>query len=387
MYQQQQNHIPISEYKIFIENQQKKQHQYTITNKNKLKVVSKTFVIAFIVILLGVYPINNWMVFSTIFAEDGNIITENNRIMKEQKEEQPYNYCILQQDIIDSIAVASSVDDELASTSTNPICSYSNNIVSKKIISLYSSTSANFFFFSFSSPFPNRKKHVHSSIRIEEEIFRSLQQEAERQGISLNSLINKTLKNYIMSEIHFEELGFLLISKDFLRKILAELHDEKILKELGRELGLTVAKEYVEYFFPNGNAITMAQFLKIWFKRFHSFKHRVDSSTINNNNNNNNNNNYKNQDVDVINKDIKDKKEQKEEEDNYLQRQRQEETHSFTLYHDININFSFVLKAILEGLIEPIIKSPVTFKELTANSISFSFSSFLSNKNNEKNYN
>jgi len=358
----------------------KKQHQYTITNKNKLKVVSKTFVIAFIVILLGVYPINNWIVFSTIFAEDGNIITDNNRIMKEQKEEQPYHYCILQQEIIDSIAVASSVDDELASISINPICNYSNNTVSKKIILLYSSTSANSFFFSFSSPFSKSKKFVHSSIRIEEEIFRSLQEEAERQGISLNRLINKTLKNYVTSEIHFEELGFLLISKDFLRKTLAELHDEKILKELGRELGLTVAKEYVDYFFPNVNAITLAQFLDIWFKRFHSFKHRVDSSTINNNNNYN----YKNQDVDVTNKDIKDKKEEKEE-DNYLQRQRQEETHSFTLYHDININFSFVLKAIIEGLIESIIKSPVTFKELTANSISFSFSSFSSNKNNEKN--
>jgi hypothetical protein len=382
MYPQQQNHtIPISEYNIFIENQQEKQHQYPINHKNKLKVVSKTFVIAFIVILLGVYPINNWMVFSTIFAEDGNIINDNNRIMKEQKEEQPYKYCILQQDIIDSIAVASSVDDELASTSINSICNYSNNTVSKKIISLYSSTLANSFFFSFSSPFSKSKKFVHSSIRLEEEIFRSLQKEAERQGISLSSLINKTLKNYIMSDIHFEELGFLLISKDFLRKTLAELHDEKKIKEVGRELGLTVAKEYVDYFFPNVNAITLAQFLKIWFKRFHSFKHRVDGSTINNNNNYND----KNQDVDVIkNKDIKDKKEEKEEEeeDNYLQRQRQEETHSFSLYHDININFSFVLKAILEGLIEPIINSPVTFKELTANSISFSFSSFSSNKNN-----
>lgn len=44
---------------MFIENQQEKQHQYTTNNKNKLKVVSKTFVIASIVILLGVYPINN----------------------------------------------------------------------------------------------------------------------------------------------------------------------------------------------------------------------------------------------------------------------------------------------------------------------------------------
>ena len=44
--------------------------------------------------------------------------------------------------------------------------------------------------------------------------------------------------------MHFEQLGFLLVSKDFLRKIFAELQDEKRLEELGKELGLTVAKEY-----------------------------------------------------------------------------------------------------------------------------------------------
>ena len=60
-----------------------------------------------------------------------------------------------------------------------------------------------------------------------------------------------------------------------------------------------------------------------------------------------------------------------------IEREKQE-THYFTINHDINLNFSMILKAILEGLIEPIIKSPITFKEFTANSISFSFSLLLS---------
>jgi hypothetical protein len=225
-----------------------------------------------------------------------------------------------------------------------------------------------------SSPFSSSsstksKKLVHSSIRIEEEVFNSLQKEAERQGISFNSIINKTLKNYVTSEMHFEQLGFLLVSKDFLRKTFAELQDEKRLEELGNELGFTVAKEYVSYFFPKVDSCTLAQFLDVWFRRFQSYKHRVDITRDTSNNNNNN----KNKDMNVI---VEEGIRKENEEEYQLQRK---EIHYFTVNHDININFSIVLKAILEGLIEPIIKSPVIFKEITSNSISFSYSSSSSN--------
>jgi hypothetical protein len=365
---------------MFSEKLKKKQHKYITNNKNKLKVIAKAFVIASIFILLGVYPINNWIVVSTFSVTE--IKDDNNRIItKQQQQEQSHDYCINQEDMIDNIAIDSDVVVDLASNVINPICNYnsSNNTISKKIIPVYSLPSIYYSssFTSFYSP-SKTKKFVHSSIRIEEEIFQSLQKEAERQGISFSSVINKILKNYVTSEMQFEQLGFILISKDLLRKTFAELHDEKRLEEVGRELGLIVAHEYMTYFFPNVNISTLPQFLEIWFRRFQSFKHRVDISTINNND--------KNEDVDLINKDIKDKKEEKEVVDNYLQRQiqRQEEIHSFALYHEININFSLVLKAELEVLIEPIVKSPVTFKELTANSISFSFSSFSSNTNNKK---
>jgi hypothetical protein len=190
---------------------------------------------------------------------------------------------------------------------------------------------------------PKNKKIVHSSIRIEEGVFDSLQKEAERLGISFNSLINKTLKNYVTSEMYFEQLGFLLVSKDFLRKTFAELQDEKKLAELGRELGLTLAKEYMAYFFPKVDGSTLSEFLNIWFRRFQSYRHTA--NTIKNN------------------EDVPGKT---------------EETNYFTLNHDINVNFSIVLKAILQGLIEPIIKSPVVFKLISSSSISFSYSIFIS---------
>lgn len=231
-----------------------------------------------------------------------------------------------------------------------------NNIISNQLMFSYpllSSSSSS----SFSSS--KNKKLVHSSIRMEEEVFQLLQKEAERQAISFNSLINKTLKNYVKSEMHFEQLGFLLVSKDFLRKIFAELQDEKRLEELGRELGLTVAKEYVSYCFPKVDSCTLVQFLDIWFRRLQSYKHIVDTSRV--------------KDINVIIEEGIGK--ENEEEDQQLQRK---EIHHFTINHDININFSIALKAGLEGLIEPIIKSPIIFKQITSNSISFSFSLFLS---------
>jgi hypothetical protein len=200
------------------------------------------------------------------------------------------------------------------------------------------------------------KKLVHSSIRIEEEVFNLLQEEAARLGISLNSLINKTLKIYVTSEMHFEQLGFLLVSKDFLRKTFAELNDEKRLADLGRELGLTLAKEYVSYFSPRVDGDTLKNFLDIWLRRFQSYSHMINLKHSN-----------------VIIRGNRDEKEV------YPQQQQIEEINYFAVNHEININFSIVLKSILEGLIEPIIKSPVIFKVVTSNSISFSFSLIYDN--------
>ena len=231
-----------------------------------------------------------------------------------------------------------------------------NNIISNQLMFSYPLLSSS----SVSSSSRN-KKLVHSSIRMEEEVFQLLQKEAERQGISVNSLINKTLKNYVKSEMYFEQLGFLLVSKDFLRMTFSGLQDKNRLEELGRELGLTVAKEYVSYFFPKVDGFTLVQFLDIWFRRLQSYKHTVDTSNV--------------KDINAI---IQEGlRKENEEEHQQLQRK---EIHYFIINHDININFSMALKAGLEGLIEPIIKSPVIFKQITSNSISFSISLFLSSE-------
>jgi hypothetical protein len=327
----------------------------TKTTEHKLKVVVQTFAVVFLIVLFGISPMDKEIGIISFFVTDIMVKEDNSKIGIQQQ------YCFNQQSkkesllsIIPVVAYAVKTNMDII----NPICYYFNpTIMSKNLISLYSlppSGSSS----SFSSSSKN-KKLIHSSIRIEENVFNLLQKEAERQGISFNSLINKTLKNYVKSEMHFEQLGFLLVSKDFLRKTFAELQDENRIEEFGKELGLTVAKEYVSYFFPKVDNGTLVQFLDIWFRRLQSYKHIVDTSLL--------------KDMNVITEEgIR-----KENEEEYQQLQRKE-IHYFTVNHDININFSIALKAGLEGLIEPIIKSPIIFKQITSNSISFSFSLILS---------
>jgi predicted HicB family RNase H-like nuclease len=214
------------------------------------------------------------------------------------------------------------------------------------------------------------KKIVHTSIRIEEEVFNSLQREAERQGIAVNGLINKTLKNYVTSEMYFEQLGFILVSKSLLRKIFSYELDERNIVEYGKELGAIASKEYASYFFPEVNINTIIQFLDIWFRRFQLYQHRVENiSVVSSGVGGYGKEKDDGDTITTINK----KNDKGELAIPETQRQQQRQRHLFTLIHDINMNFSILVKGMLEGLVEPIIKSPIYIREITVSSISFSF--------------
>lgn len=183
----------------------------------------------------------------------------------------------------------------------------------------------------------NKKdKLVHSTYRIKEPIIKALEGEAKKRRITISVLVNSILENYVNSEMYFEQLGFILVSKDFLRKVFSKIEKAEDIEEFGRELGLTTAKEYVSYFFPQVNSDSLVQYLNLWFRRFQSYQHRIDDATNNSDN-------------------------------NIGQR------HYFTVIHDINMNFSIALKTILQGLIVPIIKSDIEFRDITGSAISFSF--------------
>jgi hypothetical protein len=168
---------------------------------------------------------------------------------------------------------------------------------------------------------------LHRTFRIPEDVIGALEREAKSKDIPLSNLVNKILRNYLQTEMPSEKSGYILTSKDFFRRMFSKV-DEKSIEEYGRELGYAIADEYTYLYFPQIDSSTIIQFLESWCKRFQSYQHRFDKDN---------------------------------------------NRHTFSLNHDININFSSVLKIILQRLIEPVTKSQVIFGELRPSSISFSF--------------
>jgi hypothetical protein len=183
----------------------------------------------------------------------------------------------------------------------------------------------------------DNNKLVHQGFRIKKVVLMMLDVEAKKKGISLSNLVNKILENHVTCDMYFEELGFIPVCKDFLRKVFGRIEEEEDVQNYliddSRELGLVAAKEYLPYFYSESNNDTLVQFLDKWFCKFQCHQHRVD-----------NDNNYNNR-----------------------------QHHYFIVNHDINMNYSIAFKEFLEALIEPIIKRPVKFNNLTQNAISFSF--------------
>ena len=170
----------------------------------------------------------------------------------------------------------------------------------------------------------NKTKLIHQSFRIEEGVIKALEKESRKKGVPLSHVINKILKNYVTSERYFQELGFLLSSKDLIRKLLGRI-EEKYLIEDAKEFGLTIAKEYIPYFFMDVNTYTLLEFLEIWLGRF-PFQHRIDFKR-----------------------------------------------HSYSINHDLGMSYSIFFKEYMTALIEPIIKSLVKFNIVASNTVTFSF--------------
>jgi len=90
----------------------------------------------------------------------------------------------------------------------------------------------------------------------------------------VSHLINKILKNYIAGDRYFQELGFLVVSKNLIRNVLGKV-EERYLMEEGKQFGAVIAKEYMPYFFTDVSSYTLLEFIDIWLSRF-AYQHRID---------------------------------------------------------------------------------------------------------------
>jgi len=81
-----------------------------------------------------------------------------------------------------------------------------------------------------------KKKTRGCSFRIAEELLKILHEEADRQGISVNSLMNKILQQYSVQSRHLERFGAVSITRTLFSKIVACCTEDE-LEEIAKFAG------------------------------------------------------------------------------------------------------------------------------------------------------
>ena len=86
-----------------------------------------------------------------------------------------------------------------------------------------------------------RRKTVGRSFRIDEEWLNVLNEEAEKQGVSVNSLLNRLLQQYAYLR-YMMRYGAITLTRKGFKEILESCPDEKI-KENGKKAGANIVKD------------------------------------------------------------------------------------------------------------------------------------------------
>jgi hypothetical protein len=118
----------------------------------------------------------------------------------------------------------------------------------------------------------NGNKSVNLSCRIEKTIYDELSHEAEKKGISLNSLISSIAKHHITWIRYADEIGFVPITKRMIGKIFKYLDHDSI-EKIADDLGGTVPRELLFLTYDRMDFENFMQILEINALRFGAVKH------------------------------------------------------------------------------------------------------------------
>ena len=164
---------------------------------------------------------------------------------------------------------------------------------------------------------------VNLSCRLDKAVYNLLVSDAQKRGISINSLVNNIAKKYISWERHADDIGFVPLTKRAVQKIFTELDDDKI-KAIATDVGSTVPRDLLML---NFNKITFANILillETWDERFGKVRHEVADST-----------------------------------------------HYFTVYHEINEKFSKYIACVHQAMADDL-SFKIDITNVTFNAVSFS---------------
>ncbi|MCH7967267.1 MAG: hypothetical protein IIB02_07645 [Thaumarchaeota archaeon] len=110
-----------------------------------------------------------------------------------------------------------------------------------------------------------KKKTTTITFRIDGEIDNKLRKIAEDQNLSLNTLANQILGNYVQIERYMEKFGILMMSQDAFLAIL-DILDEKQIIQLASDVGSREPKEFILFKWKDMNSEIVTDFIIMYFE-------------------------------------------------------------------------------------------------------------------------
>ena len=170
-----------------------------------------------------------------------------------------------------------------------------------------------------------QKKTETVSFRLNATVRSTLEEEAKKLGINMNTLVSQIFSQYLSWERYADRLKFLPVSKDLLRETFQPMQRDNV-ERMARRLGEGSARDEILFLFQQINLVSVVRFLELWSSHFEACEHRCDGRR-----------------------------------------------HFFTLHHDVNLNFSYFAKEYVSSIMHSTVAKPVQFENVSANSVTFSF--------------
>jgi len=126
----------------------------------------------------------------------------------------------------------------------------------------------------------NTNTSVNCSCRIDKTTYDTLVDDAESNGISINSLINSIIKRYLLWDRFVEEMGLVPLTKRTLKKIFKTM-DEETIKKIARSVGGTVPQELIYLSYDKFDFSNMMKMVEISDSRFGKVNYNVNDTRHN----------------------------------------------------------------------------------------------------------
>jgi hypothetical protein len=109
------------------------------------------------------------------------------------------------------------------------------------------------------SPSP---KSVVRSFRLDEDVDKSLHKYALQEGISINSLVNRALRRYVLWDVNASRFGGVTLAGPSLTKLISYLSDDQV-REFARWAADNSVRDFITFFFGECNFQTFLKALKL----------------------------------------------------------------------------------------------------------------------------